>query len=34
MRTDLFYLVALLAFGMIACGEVSVEGPIGPEVLI
>ncbi len=34
MRTDLFYLVALLAFGMLACGEVSVEGSVGPEVLI
>ena len=34
MRTNIFYLVTLLAFVMLACGDVSVEGPIGPEVMI
>ena len=34
MRTNSSYLVTLLAFVMLACGDVSVEGPIGPEVTI
>ena len=29
MRTNISYLAALLAFVMLACGDVSVEGPIG-----
>ncbi len=31
MRTNSSYLVTLLAFVMLACGDGSVEGPIGPE---
>ncbi len=34
MRTNISYLVALLAVVMLACGDVSVEGPIGPEVRV
>ena len=34
MRANSSYLVTLLAFVMLACGDVSVEGPIGPEVTI
>lgn len=31
MRTS-NYAIALFAFGLLACGEVSVEGPLGPDV--